>query len=184
MTLPLTAPLPLPTPLDLPGIQVEMMPGGAILWHRIIEVRAVRVAWRSLSLALQHPLLRQASVYVLAGLAPVQEAEDDAPVLTLHFYTGEVGRPPRRLPDHRRSPAMAFVETMYLLTSRSFNKADVIYLQERVAALVRASGQGIVVQGCAPVSQPIMQCDAEALDLGLGFGLTLLQAAGCPWVEL
>ncbi len=143
----------------------------ALFTSQVCRVGVIRAEWRDLSLLLRHDLLKRAGTYLLAG--------NDPDTGELCLYNGEGGRLPSRLPDHRRNSDLAFVETIYILTSDGFDKADVIYLQERLTTLIQEAGTARLIQGCGPTSQPIGAAEAEELDMVLHFGLQLLEQAGC-----
>lgn len=147
----------------------------AVFTSKVCRVEVIRARWSDLPLLLRHPLLKQAATYLLGGIDP-DTGE-------FHLYNGEGGKLPCRLPDHRRNPARAFVETVYILTSDAFDKTDVVYLQERLSTLIRQAGTARLVQGCGPTSQPISAAKAEELDMVLHFGLQLLEHAGCRGLE-
>jgi len=147
----------------------------AVLSSKVCRVEVIRARWSDLPLLLRHPLLQQAATYLLGGIDPLTGE--------FHLYNGEGGKLPSRLPDHRRNPARAFVETLYILTSDAFDKTDVVYLQERLSTLIQEAGTVRLVQGCGPTSQPISAAKAEELDMVLHFGLQLLEQAGCPGLQ-
>ncbi|UVF19200.1 hypothetical protein HPT29_022610 [Microvirga terrae] len=118
----------------------------AVFTSKVCRVEVIRARWSDLFLLLRHPLLKQAATYLLGGIDP-DTGE-------FRLYNGEGGKLPTRLPDHRRNPARAFVETIYPLTSDAFDKTDIVYLQERLSTLIRQAGTARLVQGCGPTSQP------------------------------
>jgi hypothetical protein len=85
----------------------------------------------------------------------------------------------KRLPDHRADADLAFVDEIYLLVSRGFNKSSTVYLQEQLSEMVQAEANIDWHKGCKHLQDfPLSSDDRKMLDLAVLLGLNLLYAAG------
>ncbi|KAB1070035.1 hypothetical protein [Methylobacterium planeticum] len=85
----------------------------------------------------------------------------------------------KRLPDHRSDQSLAFVDEIYLLVSRGYNKSATVYLQEQLSEIVQAEVRLDWHKGCKHLADfPLSLEDRKTLDFGLLLGLNLLNAAG------
>ncbi|WP_091131690.1 hypothetical protein [Microvirga guangxiensis] len=165
------------TPLPLPRIEISYPVEGTSLAafnSKVVGTSVIRADWNDLTRLLQLPELRGAIAYLLVGYD-----EENG----LSARVGEAGKPPCRLPDHRRNEDLLFAEEIFVLANAAFDKSDIVYLQERISGLVKQAQRAYLVQGTGPISQPLCASKRRELDLVLRYGLTLLKAAGCPWLE-
>ena len=165
------------TPLPLPRIEISYPVEGtslSVFTSKVVGTSVIRADWNDLTRLLQLPELRGAIAYLLVGI----DGENG-----LSARVGEAGKPPCRLPDHRRNEDLLFAQEIFVLANMAFDKSDIVYLQERISGLVREAQRAYLVQGTGPISQPLCAPRRQELDLVLRYGLTLLKAAGCPWLE-
>ncbi|MCB8821922.1 GIY-YIG nuclease family protein [Microvirga rosea] len=164
-------------PLPLPRVEISYPiedTSLAVFTSKITKATVVRSAWDDLRRLLQLPELQGAIAYLLVGV-------DEKGRLCARV--GEAGKPVCRLPDHRRNEDLNFAEEIFVLTNTDFDKSDIIYLQERISGLLAGTSSVHLVKGTGPILQPLCAPRRLELDLVLRYGLTLLKAAGCPWLR-
>lgn len=90
-----------------------------------------------------------------------------------------------RLGDHKKDATLnAFVKEIYVLASRVYNKSATVYLQEQLSEIVEAEERIDWHKGVKQLRDfPLSDDDRQVLDVGILFGLNLLNTAGLRILE-